>query len=250
MDLTIAPVLEAKNISYSYPDGTVALSGASLSLAAGERVALVGANGSGKTTLLLILSGALAPKGGEILLRGEDVPKRQSALNRTAGLVFQEPDDQLFMPTVAEDVAFGLVSRGVSARDARAAAISSLESLDALRLADRPPHRLSGGEKRMAALAGILVTRPEILILDEPTAGLDPAARQNIIKTLEKMNSTMLIGTHDLDMALDLCGRVLVMRGGAMTAEGGAKEILTDGALMKKNGLDLPLGYSRFSNIP
>jgi cobalt/nickel transport system ATP-binding protein len=239
------PLLEAKDIVYGYPDGTPALTGASLSLEAGEKAALVGANGSGKTTLLLILSGALAPQGGEILLRGEAVPGRASALNKAAGLVFQEPDDQLFMPTVAEDVAFGLISSGVSARDARAAAISCLESLGASRLADRPPHRMSGGEKRMAALAGILVTEPEILILDEPTSGLDPAARRNIIKTLENMDATMLIGTHDLDMALGLCRRVLVMRGGAITAEGEPKAILTDGALMRRNGLDLPLRYSR-----
>jgi cobalt/nickel transport system ATP-binding protein len=238
-------VLEAKDIIYSYPDGTPALNGASLSLEAGEKAALVGANGSGKTTLLLILSGALAPRGGEILLRGEDVLGRASALNKAAGLVFQEPDDQLFMPTVAEDVAFGLVSSGVSVPDARDAAIACLESLGVSALADRPPHRMSGGEKRMAALAGILVTEPEILILDEPTSGLDPASRRNIVKTLENMNSTMLIGTHDLDMALDLCVRVFVMYGGAMTAEGRPREILTDGALMRKNGLDLPLGYSR-----
>jgi cobalt/nickel transport system ATP-binding protein len=243
LDLTV-PLLEAKNIIYGYPDGTPALNGASLSLEAGEKIALVGANGSGKTTLLLILSGALAPRGGEILLRGEAVSGRASALNKAAGLVFQEPDDQLFMPTVAEDVAFGLASCGASARDARAEAISCLESLGASGLADRPPHRLSGGEKRMAALAGILVTKPEILILDEPTSGLDPAARRNIIKTLEKMSSTMLIGTHDLDMALGLCGRVLVMLGGAVTAEGLPGEILTDCALMRKNGLDLPLKYS------
>jgi cobalt/nickel transport system ATP-binding protein len=240
------PVLEAKDISYSYPDGTPALNGVSLFLEAGEKTALVGANGSGKTTLLLILSGASIPRSGEIFLRGEDVSGRASALNKAAGLVFQEPDDQLFMPTVAEDVAFGLVSRGVPARDARAAAVSRLESLGVSRLADRPPHRLSGGEKRMAALAGILVTEPEILILDEPTSGLDPVARRNIIKTLEKMNSTMLIGTHDLDMALCLCGRVLVMHSGTITAEGRPKEILTDGALMRKNGLDLPLRYSQY----
>ena len=238
------PILEAKDIRYSYPDGTLALNGASLSLEAGEKAALVGANGSGKTTMLLILSGALIPIDGAIFLRGEAVSGRTSALNKVAGLVFQEPDDQLFMPTVAEDVAFGLISSGVSARDARETAISCLESLGMARLADRPPHRLSGGEKRMAALAGILVTEPEILILDEPTSGLDPAARRNIIKALENMNSTMLIGTHDLDMALDLCGRVLVMRGGTVTAEGEPKEILTDGALMRKNGLDLPLRYS------
>jgi cobalt/nickel transport system ATP-binding protein len=238
------PVLEAKDIVYGYPDGTPALNGASLSLEAGEKAALVGANGSGKTTLLLILSGALAPLGGEIFLRGEAVSGRAPALNKAAGLVFQEPDDQLFMPTVAEDVAFGLISSGVSASDARAAAISSLESLGASRLADRPPHRMSGGEKRLAALAGILVTRPEILVLDEPTAGLDPAARRNIIKTLENMSATMLIGTHDLDMALGLCRRVIVIHEGTITAEGEPKEVLTDGALMRKNGLDLPLRYS------
>ncbi|MDR1579760.1 MAG: energy-coupling factor ABC transporter ATP-binding protein [Synergistaceae bacterium] len=243
------PILEAKSIVYSYPDGTPALNGVSLSLGAGEKIALVGANGSGKTTLLLILSGALAPRGGEILLRGEDVSGRASALNKAAGLVFQDPDDQLFMPTVAEDAAFGLVSKGVPAREARDAAVSCLESLGARRLAARPPHRMSGGEKRIAALAGILVTEPEILILDEPTSGLDPAARRNIVKTLENMDSTMLIGTHDLDMALGLCDRVLVMHGGAITAKGAPKEILTDGALMRKNGLDLPLRYSESENL-
>ena len=243
------PVLEAKDICYSYPDGTPALKGVSFTLEEGEKAALVGANGSGKTTLLLILSGALAPRGGEILLRGEDMSGRASTLNKAAGLVFQEPDDQLFMPTVAEDVAFGLVSASVAARDARAAAISCLESLGASHLADRPPHRLSGGEKRIVALAGILVTKPEILILDEPTSGLDPLARRNIVKTLEKTNSTMLIGTHDLDMALCHCGRVLVMHGGAITAEGGPKDILTDGALMRKNGLDLPLRYSQYPDV-
>jgi cobalt/nickel transport system ATP-binding protein len=243
MGLTV-PLLETKDISYSYPDGTTALNGVSFFIETGEKVALVGANGSGKTTLLLILSGALAARRGEILLRGKAAQGRGAALSKAVGLVFQEPDDQLFMPTVAEDVAFGLLSAGVAARDARAEAIACLGSLGASGLADRPPHRLSGGEKRIVAMAGILVTRPEILILDEPTSGLDPVARRNTVKSLEKMNSTMIIGTHDLDMALGLCGRVLVMHGGAIAAEGEPREILTDGALLRKNGLDLPLRYS------
>jgi cobalt/nickel transport system ATP-binding protein len=235
--------LEAKNLEYRYPDGSGAIFGVSFTLGKKEKIALAGSNGSGKTTLLMLLAGCASPQKGEIYLKGSETAKDGAVLGKSAGMLFQEPDDQLFMPTVAEDVAFGLVASGMKATEARTRALASLEALASAYLAERPPHRMSGGEKRRAALAGILVTQPCILLLDEPTSGLDPVARMKLIEILAGLDKPMIIATHDLDMAIDLCDTALILKDGTITARGRTREILLNERMMLDNGLLLPLGH-------
>ena len=236
--------LEIRDLYYSYPDGHSALNGVNLSLAQGERVALIGANGSGKSTLLLHIAGALAAQKGGILLNNKLInSKNLGELRKVTGLIFQEPDDQLFMPSVLEDVCFGLIANNIKQDEAEERALKVLDDLNISHLASRPPHRLSGGEKRMAALAGILVMQPEFLILDEPSAALDPKARRLVINTLNKLNQTILLATHDLDMALDVCERAVILNNGQVSASGKLPELLQDEKLLIQNGLELPLRY-------
>ena len=230
-----SPLIEVQNLFYGYPDGTQALSGVSFSLDRGERLAIIGANGSGKSTLLLHLAGCLAASQGKILLSGDISNLKQ--LRKAVGMIFQEPDDQLFMPSVLEDVAFGLVSRGMEAASAQERAMTALESLSAAHLANRPPHRLSGGEKRLVALAGILVIEPEIIVLDEPTAALDPRARRRVIEVLRALDQTMILATHDIDMAMSVCTSVLIMNEGRFAAAGELPGLLKDEAFLRANGL-------------
>lgn len=233
--------LEVRALHYSYPDGHKALNGVSFGLRENEKLALVGPNGSGKSTLLLHLAGGIAARD-EIRLWGR--PAGAEELRRAVGLIFQEPDDQLFMPQVADDVAFGLVARGVPAAEARRKAMEMLDRLGAAHLAERPPHRLSGGEKRLAALAGILVMEPQVIVLDEPTSALDPRARRRVIETLRALSQPLILTTHDLDMALDVCSRAALLYDGAVAAEGPLPDLFRDKELLKRNGLELPLRYS------
>ena len=218
--------LEVRALHYNYPDGHKALNGVSFSLRENEKLALVGPNGSGKSTLLLHLAGGIAARQGEIRLYGR--PAGTEDLRRAVGLIFQEPDDQLFMPQVADDVAFGLVARGVPAGEARLKALSMLERLGAAHLAERPPHRLSGGEKRLAALAGILVMEPQVIVLDEPTSALDPemvGEVLDVMKTLAREGMTMVVVTHEMGFAREVASRVLFMDGGQMVEEGSPHRI-------------------------
>ena len=242
--------MEVRGLRYVYPDGHQALNGVSFVLRAGEKLALVGPNGSGKSTLMLHLSGCLAAQSGEVLLRGEPVGKDLKRLRRTVGLIFQDPDDQLFMPQVLEDVAFGLVAHGMEVVEAQGRAAAILEALDIAHLSGRPPHRLSGGEKRMVALAGILVMQPDIVVLDEPSAALDPSARRRVIEALSGLDKPMILATHDLDMALDVCDRAIVMYEGQVSADGELREVLRDEVLLRRNGLELPLRYAALSEVP
>jgi cobalt/nickel transport system ATP-binding protein len=237
-------VLEVKNLFYRYPDGTSALNGVSFRLARGEKLALVGANGSGKSTLLAHLAGCYAAQQGEIVLEGNVVGKDLQRLRKAVGLIFQEPDDQLFMPRVLEDVAFGLIPH-MPVENAHERARAILDVLDIAHLTNRPPHRLSGGEKRLVALAGILVMDPAIVVLDEPSAALDPRARRRVIEVLASLNQSVILGTHDLDMALELCSRSLIMSRGTVSAEGRLPDCLTDERLLEANGLELPPRYAR-----
>ena len=242
-------MLEIKNLYYSYPDGFKALNGVDLELKRGERLALVGANGSGKSTLLLHIAGAVAAQRGEIILNNKLINANNiNLLREAAGLIFQEPDDQLFMPSVLEDVCFGLIANNINAQEAKSRAVEILNNLNIAHLAERPPHKLSGGEKRMAALAGILVMKPEILILDEPSAALDPKARRTVSNTLNNLNhQAILLATHDLDMALDVCERAIILNNGQVAASGKLPELLQDESLLIQNGLELPLRYFNFS---
>ena len=243
----VPALLETRELRYDYPDGTRALTGLNISLREGEKLALAGANGSGKSTLMLHLSGCLPALSGDVLLHGEVIGKNLNKLRSSVGMIFQEPDDQLFMPTVAEDVAFGLIASGMDTIAAREEALRMLERLGISHLASRAPHRLSGGEKRLSALAGILVMNPEVIVLDEPSASLDPRARKRVTELLRELEKPLVLASHDLDMALDVCERAAVLKGGRVAAEGAACEILMDERLLCDCGLELPL-RCRFSS--
>lgn len=235
-------IVEAKDLAFAYPDGTKALDGISFRITHGESVAIVGKNGAGKSTLLLHLNGCLLPSGGT--LRVGDYPlTRETVLpiRRSVGTIFQDPDDQLFMPTVGEDVAFGPANMGFPAAEVEARVVQALESVGATKIRERPPYKLSGGEKRAAAIATVLAMSPDILVLDEPTASLDPQARRRLIGLLRSFTHTKIIATHDLDMVMDLCTRTIVFHQGRVLADGHTDKILTDEALLAQSGLEKPL---------
>ena len=239
-------LIEAENVEYSYPDGTKALRGVSFRIIHGEAVGVAGANGAGKSTLLRLLNGCLVPSAGT--LRVGDVPVVRETLpriRRIVGTVFQDPDDQLFMPTVGEDVAFGPRNMGLPEDEVKRRTTRAMESVGARHLLDRPPYRLSGGEKRRAAIATVLAMSPDILVMDEPTSGLDPKARRGLMEILRGFMHTKIIATHDLDLLLDLCGRVIVLSEGRVAADGPAMSVLADRALLEKSGLEIPLGMQR-----
>ena len=234
--------IEVDELGFAYPDGTAALDGVTFHVGHGEAIALVGANGAGKSTLLMHLNGILTPARGTV--RVGDVPvttKTLSNIRRAVGMVFQNPDDQLFMPTVYEDVAFGPMNLGLPREDIDARVAEALEQVGALALKDRPPYRLSSGEKRAVAIATVLAMCPDILVLDEPTSNLDPRARRRLIRQLATFKHTKIIATHDLDMALDLCERTIVMSGGTITADGPTRQVFADDALLERSGLERPL---------
>jgi cobalt/nickel transport system ATP-binding protein len=236
---------ERLTVSYNPGDGVPALGEISLSVSPGERAALIGANGAGKSTLLLALIGILSPSAGEIILGGVRAEKKTlGELRRIAGMTWQNPEDQLFMPTVYEDVAFGPRNYGWDEGEIRVRAEAVLARLGIAHLRDRLSHRLSGGEKRLAALAGILVMEPALLLLDEPSSFLDPRSRRRLITILDALPQTMLIATHDLDLALDLCPRVILLREGRIRADGAAEDILGDAPLLDECGLEPPLSAS------
>ena len=234
-------MLEVEGLSYNYPDGHRALHGVSLRVEEHEKVALVGANGSGKSTLLLHLAGALRVQEGRVSFMGRE---GQEVLRRNVGLTFQDSDDQLLMPSVLEDAAFSLVAQGMSRREAHERAHKILESLGIGHLAERPPHKLSGGEKRIVSFAGVLTSEPEVLVLDEPSAALDPRARRRVIEFLRKSKHTIILATHDLDMALDVCERAMILSEGRVKREGVLPELFMKREVLEDNGLELPLRYS------
>lgn len=235
-------IVEAKDVRYSYPDGTHALKGVSFRITHGESVAVVGANGAGKSTILLHLNGYLTP--GEGTVRIGDFPltkKNVHAVRRTVGMVFQDPDDQLFMPTVKDDVAFGPLNLGLPEDEVERIVDQALETVGALHVKDRPPHRLSIGEKRGVAIATVLAMSPDILVMDEPTASLDPLARRRLIELLATFKHTKIIATHDLDMALDLCPRTIVINDGRVIADGPTLEIFQNEQVLRRSHLEKPL---------
>lgn len=240
--------IEIKHLSYVYPDGTEALKAINLSLKAGERVALVGANGSGKSTLLLHFNGLLIPQAGEIVVGELSMePKNLKAIRNFVGLVFQNPDDQLFMPTVWEDVTFGPLNQGLKghALEHRATAAMKAVCLEPDQYGHRNANNLSGGEKKRVAIAGVLAMQPQVLILDEPSAQLDPRCRRELINLLDSLPLTQLIATHDLDLALELCDRTVVLSQGHIVFDGATERILGDSQLLEQYALELPLSYSR-----
>ncbi len=234
-------MIECKNVSCAYEKDRPVLREVSFALEKGEAVGLIGANGAGKSTLLGTMLG-LIPFEGEIRVDGLAVEKRNlPEIRRRLGYVLQNSDDQMFMPTVYEDMMFGPLNYGVPREEAEARVDAVLEQLELTELKHRHNHRLSGGEKRMAAIATILAMEPEALLMDEPTTALDPANRRRVIETVNALPQTRLIATHDLDMILECCDRVLLLSHGAVAADGPAEEILRDEALLRSCRLELPL---------
>jgi cobalt/nickel transport system ATP-binding protein len=228
------------NLCFAYPSGPQVLREMRFAIRGGEAVGLVGPNGAGKTTLFLCLAGVLRIAPGQAAVAGLDCANDRKLLPTKVGIVFQNSDDQLFSTTVGDDVAFGPMNLRLPAAEVRRRVADALEHVGLVGFEDRVPHHLSGGEKRRAALAGVLAMRPEILLLDEPSMFLDARGRRELIKLLGEMGSTRIIASHDLEMILDLCERVLVVDQGRLVADGPTAAILGDAELMDAHGLEVP----------
>src|SRR5215212_1621933 len=238
------PVLDVRGLAYAYPDGHQALYGVDLHVHRGERVALLGPNGAGKTTLVLHLNGILTAGGGSVTVSGVPVAKRNLAeVRRRVGVVFQDPDDQLFMGTVRDDVAFGPANLGVKGPALERRVLEALEQVGMAEFVDRPPHHLSFGQRRRVAVATVLAMEPEILVLDEPSSNLDPASRRELADILTGLDVTVLMVTHDLPYALQLCPRAVVLSEGRVVADRPTRELLADAELLAANRLELPFGF-------
>jgi cobalt/nickel transport system ATP-binding protein len=240
--------IDIRQLTYSYPDGTQALKEINLSINATEKVAIVGANGSGKSTFLLHLNGILLPQSGEIVIGELPVePQNLTSVRNFVGLVFQNPDDQIFMPTVWEDVTFGPMNQGLNgdALNHRAQHAMHAVGLDPERYAARNAMNLSGGEKKRVAIAGVLAMQPQVLVLDEPSAQLDPCSRRQLIELLKNLPLTQLIATHDLDLAIDLCSRTIVLSQGQIVFDGVTEEVMNNHQFLEQHALEMPLCYSR-----
>jgi len=234
--------VECRNVCFSYPDGNRALEGISFRITHGESVGIVGANGAGKSTLLNLLLGLNLPSSGEINVG--DIPmtkKTLSLIRQRMGLVFQNPDDQLFMNKVYDDVAFGPRSMKLDEAEVERRVKAAMETTDIWHLKDKAPYKLSGGEKKRAAIAAVLSMEPDILVMDEPTAELDPRGRRRIINLLKGFTHTRIIASHDMDLIWDLCQRTIVMNHGTILADGETKKTLSNKELLEKAGLELPL---------
>ncbi len=239
-----APVLEVAGLAFAYPDGYQALFGVDLTIGHGERVALLGPNGAGKTTLVLHLNGVHLAGAGSVKVDGMPVAKDTlREIRRRVGVVFQDPDDQLFMPTVREDIAFGPANLGLDKDEIDARVEDALDRVGMKAFIDRPPHHLSFGQRRRIAVATVLSMHPEILVLDEPSSNLDPASRRELAEILNDLDVTTLMVTHDLPYALELCPRAVILSGGTIVADGATIDILTDGDLMRSHRLELPFGF-------
>ena len=236
--------VHATGVSYRYPNGRMALQGVELHIEHGERVAILGPNGAGKTTLMLHLNGLMRGEGGLEVAGLEVGDKTLAALRARVGLVFQDPDDQLFMPTVAEDVSFGPLNQGLPPKEVERRVHEALASVRMSGAAERAPYQLSMGERRRVAIATVLAMRPSLLVLDEPSANLDPRARRELLDILEDVDRTMLLTTHDLPMAAELCERAVILADGRIVADAGCHELLADTELLARHDLELPAGFA------
>ncbi len=233
--------ITARALCYTYPDNREALKDISFNIAEGETVALVGANGAGKSTLLMQLVGVILPTSGTLDIGHIPINKSTLAVIRQkVGMVFQDSDNQLFMNRVYDDVAFGPRNYGIPEEKIDEIVMTSLRRVGIEHLSQRAPYKLSGGEKKAAAIAAVLSMSPDILIMDEPTTGLDPSARRRLINTLLSFEHTKLIATHDMDMVLDLCERTIILNNGQIAADGPTAEIFSDKALLKACSLEQP----------
>lgn len=246
--MTTHPSVHISGLHYAYPDGNKALNGVSLTIGKSERVALLGPNGAGKTTLVMHLNGILSPTSGSINIAeftldgsNKEITKK---VREKVGIVFQDPDDQLFMPTVFEDVAFGPTNMGLTASEIERRSVKALEMVGMLALKERAPHHLSFGQRRRVAVATVLAMEPEILILDEPSSNLDPASRRELSEILLALDVTILMVTHDLPYAFEICERSLILNQGAIVADDTTVKILRNEKLLADNRLELPKGFA------
>ncbi len=238
--------VDFSNVRYHYPDGTEALKGVTFRITHGESVGIVGANGAGKSTLLLHMNGYLTPASGAVTI-GDVLLQKGTAreIRKRVGVVFQNPDDQLFMPTVYDDVAFGPLNLGLDEASVRERVEDALRQVNGLGLKNKPPHHLSGGQKSAVAIASVIAMEPDILVMDEPAANLDPKSRRSLITLLRSFKHTKIVASHDLDLILDICRRCIVIRDGVVAADGPAVDILSDKTLLEENNLELPLSLQR-----
>ena len=244
------PLIALRDVSYEYPDGTQALSSIDMQVFPGESIAIVGPNGGGKSTLLMVLSALIYPTSGTVEMFGKkldrkmiDRPKRMFPIRKRIGVMFQDPDVQLFSATVFDDVAFGPINFGLSEEEVRKKVMGTLRYLGIENMAKKHPYELSGGEKRKAALATAIVMEPEILILDEPTSDLDPRSREELVATINsfrKRGKTVITATHDMELVPEIAERVVVLNG-KIIREGGVEEVLRDREAMRSAGLDVPI---------
>jgi cobalt/nickel transport system ATP-binding protein len=242
------PALSVAGLSYAYPDGHTALTGVDLTVRPGERVALLGPNGAGKTTFVLHLNGILHGGGGTVTVAGLAVDPTDRArladIRRRVGLVFQDPDDQLFLSTVADDVAFGPANAGLRGAELTARVDEALAAVGMSEHRDRAPHHLSFGQRRRVAVATVLAMRPDILVLDEPSSNLDPASRRELAEILRGLPVTLLMVTHDLPYALELCPRSVILDGGRIVADRATPDLLADPVTLSRHRLELPYGFT------
>ncbi|NTW57672.1 MAG: ABC transporter ATP-binding protein [Nitrospirae bacterium] len=238
--------VDFSDVFFHYPDGTEALRGVTFRITHGEAVGIVGANGAGKSTILMHMNGHILPTSGTITIGNLKLQKgTRQEIRRKVGIIFQNPDDQLFMPTVFDDVAFGPLNLGMSPELVLERVKSALTAVNSLALRDKPSHHLSGGQKSAAAIASVLAMDPDILVMDEPAANLDPRSRRTLIDLLKGFTHTKIIASHDLDMIFDVCRRCIVIRDGVVAADGPAEDILSNKNLLEENNLELPLSLQR-----
>ncbi len=235
-------ILEIENLSYTYPDGINALNNINFNVKMGESLGVIGPNGAGKSTLLLHINGVLKQNNGRVRVCGIEVNQTNIfEVRKKVGVVFQDPDTQLFMPTVFDDVAFGPINLGFSTKEVRESVGGALSKVDMSNTENRISHHLSFGEKKRISLATVLSMDPDILVLDEPSSNLDPRHRRELIKLLKASTLTKIIATHDLDLVLELCSRVIVLNKGNLAAQGDSDALLKDKDLLELHGLELPL---------
>ncbi|CAM3144280.1 ABC transporter ATP-binding protein [Prescottella defluvii] len=242
--MTSPTAIDVRGLTFTYPDGRRALDGIDITVAAGARVAVLGPNGAGKTTLMLQLNGVLTPTAGSVSIGGLELGRGSvREIRRRVGVVFQDPDDQLFMPTVAEDVAFGPANFGVRGSDLERRVADALEHVGMAEHAQRSAGHLSAGQRRRVALATVLACRPEVLVLDEPSSNLDPVARRELAEVLQGLDTTLLLVTHDLPYAAQLCDRAVILDDGCLVADERIERILGDTDLLAAHRLELPWGF-------
>ena len=242
------PSLLINNLAFAYPDGNQALYGVNLRVEKGERVALLGPNGAGKTTLVLHMNGIHQTMQGEVFIAGEKVDAKNKdsirSIRSKVGIVFQDPDDQLFMPTVGEDIAFGPYNMGLRGEELNRVVDEALTQVGMLEFKDRPPHHLSFGQRRRVAVATVLAMKPEILVMDEPSSNLDPASRRELADIVRSLDVTIVMVTHDLPYALELCERSVILSGGIIVADAPTRDVLSNAQLLAAHRLELPVGFS------